>query len=80
MLLIVVLLQNPRSPGPMFSDGLETKMLVSIRLSRERRDWSTWAVDKAIALFVNKIKKNRWAAPSTFLLTPYHILRKQKKN
>jgi hypothetical protein len=34
-------------------------------------------VDKAIALFVSKIKKKMWAAPSTFLLTPYHILRKQ---
>jgi len=40
----------------MFSNELKTKMLVSIRLSRERRDWNTWAVDKAIALFVSKKK------------------------
>jgi len=55
MLLIVVLLE-PTVAWSFDQHGLETKLLVSIRLSRERRDWSTWAVDKAIALFVSKNK------------------------
>ena len=45
----------------MFSNGLETKMLFGIRLSRERRDWITGAVDKAIVLFVIK-KKKLWGS------------------